>query len=517
MRSLLSPISKTAVILSRSEIVIARSNAVREIHASGCASLPRSRGHQRSHNVDDSTFKHSSEREDSLQQPDSSSSSAVRTDDLPWFLQDSGTIEVTRPTPPRQTIPQASEPLRQVEEHHLPPGLPNSLRMLHSHITLGPAAGLLHQPSFLDADSEGQGSSSTTADESISSRIKFIPARLLGGSSSWCDWIVVITVRENHGGQTNARVAEEVAEVLRRTGPPSLHESDRVPSALDDLLGPGASSSTPSDLLFDSNGSSSKQASLHAGQVDGSDSASPARRPPAWALHREALREKFASSDLGTASWRPNKILSRETQSGLRLLHATDPDKWTVPALSSQFKVSPESIRRILRANPERWGGDSKEAGHGTNRNGVPERWLKEEEEIERLRGLIARDQEDSAEADESKPTSEQVSFPNSTGDDSRPSQPFSLRSLGKPRHPVRLEGLPATSSSATRRRAARGKSSAKDLDGLDGGSSGEWVLVDAGWCVVHVMTPKARSRYDVEGMWETGGKGGGALDDAAL
>ena len=45
-------------------------------------------------------------------------------------------------------------------------------------------------------------------------------------------------------------------------------------------------------------------------------------------------------------------------------------------------------------------------------------------------------------------------------------------------------------------------KKNSIDIVGVEGGDSGEWVLVDCGDIVVHVMLPQVRAYYDLESLW---------------
>ncbi|PWN29142.1 hypothetical protein BDZ90DRAFT_139930 [Jaminaea rosea] len=443
-----------------------------------------------------------------------SSSSAI-----PWFLQDQEVLEVDAP-PPRSTATPATAS-GEAEDISIDPdvaSLPVPLTILHTHLFRGPVAGMLHRPdalSFTLNDTEGEDSDPWVV----------IPARSLLGSTSWCDWVVIVTVRENSGGAINAKVAEEVGEVLRRVRPPPMEgeggggSKKGVIASLDDLLGPG---NERSPFGPKSEGRGAICATTPSdGFEEGDDQSDPKayHQTPSWATHRSSLRSKFSESPLGTSSWRPLKILSRETQHGLRALNASDPSKWNSASLSEHFKVSPEAVRRILRADPSRWGGEGREAGEGARRlkdlvEGKGDgrtREQREMDEIERLREEIEASRRRSDEGveediativgggEEQLPPATTPTAPATVPAAAPTRSPINVRSLGKPRHPVRFEGLPSTSASSRKRQA---RQAAAPSAGGDNGSGGEWVLVDAGWCVVHVMTPKARKRYDVEGVW---------------
>lgn len=68
------------------------------------------------------------------------------------------------------------------------------------------------------------------------------------------------------------------------------------------------------------------------------------KRLEPWQMQKGALEKKFPSG------WNPAKKLSPDAMDGIRHLHASAPERFTTKVLADEFKVSPESIRRILKS-----------------------------------------------------------------------------------------------------------------------------------------------------------------------
>lgn len=90
------------------------------------------------------------------------------------------------------------------------------------------------------------------------------------------------------------------------------------------------------------------------------------RHLPQWKRQMFALKEKFQDG------WNPRRKLSREQMERLRDIKASQP-QINNTALGEMFKVSPESIRRILKS---RWKPST------TEKKKLQERWTRRGERL---------------------------------------------------------------------------------------------------------------------------------------
>ncbi|PWN36604.1 uncharacterized protein FA14DRAFT_4586 [Meira miltonrushii] len=247
---------------------------------------------------------------------------------------------------------------------------------------------------------------------------------------AWCDWIVVVQVRTS-AGSTVSRVAKEIGEYLADQRPPT-DESTKAAAE---------------------------------------------------------IKKKNAK-----ANWQPFKILSREAQDGLRLLHASDPERWSRKELAETFKMSVESVRRVLRSkwqpSPAVVSRQNRRANERYEEKQQQQGWQgREVEEVERIKqSMLDSNRQSNIPQDDFNYDNYRV-----VDEEGRPvdeQKPFKQQ--------ITYEGLVPSANDAQSTR-----SSSRARNGLLRGD-GEWCLVDAGWCVVHVMTPKARITYDVESQYNS-------------
>ena len=165
-------------------------------------------------------------------------------------------------------------------------------------------------------------------------------------------------------------------------------------------------------------------------------------------------------------------------------------------------------MRRILKSG--KWIADDAAEGRQVRRaferNEVRRkaRFQVEEEEIEKLRRQI---QQGSLDSDSSTSPASAPSESATAQASSAPPPAPATRAKAPIVTQVRYEGLLVDTSNSASSTGASGTATKRG-----GGSTrrsplahgdGTWCMVDAGWCVVHVMTADARARYAIEEIWE--------------
>lgn len=364
-------------------------------------------------------------------------------EDVPWFLQDEETIEVAPERPIRSQTSKSP-----TTSAHLK--LPEPLASLHDLLTEGSPSALIARAEDIEGGKDP---------------IAYINAKKYS-EDAWADWIVVVQVKSNAGGSVS-RVAKDIGAFLKHERPPALDENDY--DVDDTLEGSLTSSEQPIDSIED-----------FLGQLE----MKPVKRKNRnLAEHdRRNLTNLNAQNHLdnGVRNWRPYKIISREAQDGMKLLHSSDPEKWNRKELATTFKISVESVRRILSS---KWKPSAQVIAR-QNRRAIAREQEKragrsaimiENAEVDAIREAMLEGNED-VDEDEQEYRLQ--------GEDGNEQSDRYVQQ-------VVYEGLV---QSGEDRRHTRGKSSVSRGDG-------EWCLVDAGWCVVHVMTARARQTYDVEAV----------------
>lgn len=386
---------------------------------------------------------------------------------IPWFLQTetidpptdpdvdttnnaaAGTLDTSTATNTFSYIPITPK----VEE-------PKAIASLKSHLLSGPSSNLIARPS------EEQ--------DQLTPITLIHPASLSKDPSSDAygtnDWIVVVQVKSSAAGSVR-RVALDIGKFLKHTRPPAMEDELN----LDDFLGPG-----PSAPRYHPKPSTPKATTPPAAPRPKGMSRIEhelGKSLPDWAVHRIALKKKFPDG------WRPPKILSREAQEGIRLLHSSDPEQFDIVALSERFRVSTESVRRILRSGKWAVSGEVRSRQDRRAAERASERETLELAEIRRLQ----EEQSELVEDGESPSIEE-----NPEAIEAELEEDDGIPGI----QPVRYEGLVMSASDAS----ALGVTSKSKTGGKKG--DGNWCLVDADWCMVHVMTEQARFNYDIEGIW---------------
>lgn len=158
------------------------------------------------------------------------------------------------------------------------------------------------------------------------------------------------------------------------------------------------------------------------------------------------------------------KSISNEAHIGIQLLHETDPERFSAPVIARRFGISPQYVRKLLDTRPR----TSTEAAARANRRARV---------LESMRRNARRADDELDELESIRRT------PNNT-----PQLDMSIN------NPVRYEGLVSASDLNRRQK------------GIATRGSGDWCLIDAEWCIVHVMTADARARFRIEDVWRRNG-----------
>ncbi|KDN45908.1 hypothetical protein K437DRAFT_274110 [Tilletiaria anomala UBC 951] len=416
-----------------------------------------------------------SHRVASAEKPESSSSQSA----VPWFMED----EVVSPPSidaEDAIADDAEASLSIISPRPESSTLPIQLEHLYELLTHGSAAALVARPhtasslpySFSSSEYELEDSKEIgDASGPIRSPIQFIHAKAISQHDAWCDWIVVLETRGNTVGLVR-KLALEVGDYLRSTRPP--HTLDPAASFVASLVSTTSAAASTASTISETC--------------------------------------KHVPAEVAGTAWRPRRILTREAQSALRVLHASDPEGFSLPRLAAEFKISRESVRRILKsgrkipgaeahavAAQSKWTPDvaaeERQLRRALERREEKRRvWMEgEEQQIEELRRKVRSGLMDTDTLKDDSPT--RARQEEELVEDAYAHQDGqSANSKNLYKHPVRYEGMPHSATNvggAAARRATRSQ------------GEGNWCMVDAGWCVVHVMTPQARQLYEIESIWE--------------
>lgn len=147
--------------------------------------------------------------------------------------------------------------------------------------------------------------------------------------------------------EDTAKAAQTKPKTRTRQPTTSNHEDSIVQSILMEVE-QGKPPKPPRKTQADKKASGAKSATAELqGDLEDGTFAQPKKpEKPAWAVQKEALKEK-----LGGAAWNPRKRLSPDSLNGIRALHESDPKIFTTPVLAQHFKITPDAIRRILKSN----------------------------------------------------------------------------------------------------------------------------------------------------------------------